>query len=69
MSTNKFNSTAQSYTRGTQGAFSPVLMVLLITQQFNVMFKCSNENTFAVDEFQINDTNFIHSNDPTEVLT
>ena len=31
---------------GTQGAFSSVFMVLLITQQFNVMFKCRNENTF-----------------------
>ena len=30
---------------GTQWAFSSVFMVLLITQQFNVMFNCRSENT------------------------
>ena len=68
MSTNKLNSAAQSYARGIQGAFSPVLMVLPITQEFNLMFKCRNENTFTVDEFQINDTTFLYSNNSTEVL-
>ena len=47
---------------GTQGAFSHVLMVLLIIQQFNVMFKCMNENTFHCRWFQINDTNDIYTN-------
>ena len=46
-----------------QRAFSSVLMVLLIIQQFNVMLKCRTENTFHCRWFQINDTNCIYTND------
>ena len=53
---------------GTQGVFSPVLMVLLITQQSNVMFKCRNENTFRWKLFQINDTNDTYTNDSDMIL-
>ena len=53
---------------GTQEAFSPVVVVLLIAQQCNLMFKCRNKNTFHCRWLQINGTNSIYTNDSKKFL-
>ena len=53
---------------GTQWAFSSVFMVLLITQQFNVMFNCRSENTSHCRWFQKNDKHDIYTNDFDMIL-
>ena len=47
---------------GTPRDIFPVLIVSLITQQFNVMFKCRIVNTFHCTQFQVDGTNDIHTN-------
>ena len=47
---------------GTPRDIFPVLIVSLINQQFNVMFKCRIVNTFHCTQFQVDGTNDIHTN-------
>ena len=46
----------------------PVLMVLLITQQFNVLFNSRNENTFHRRLFEINDKHDMFTNGSDIIL-
>ena len=52
-------------TLGQRGIFA-ILIVLLIAELFNVIFKCKNENTFHCRWFQVNysDTNDIYTHVP-----